>query len=93
MEEPAERREDHQKWRENMEKQIEANTLITRNTQIKVDEVFDILVAARMAFKFFGWIGVAAKWVTIVAGCVTAVAGAVGIVYYMFTHGGNLPHK
>jgi hypothetical protein len=84
-----ERREDHLKWRTEMEKQIKENTAVTKETREKVDEVYAILAAARGAFKFFGLIGVFAKWVGI---CVAAVS-AVLVLIYQLTHGGELPPK
>lgn len=103
--ESEERREDHQKWRTEMEAQLNLNTKMTRqntaiteDTKSKVDEVYDILMTAKGAFKFFGVITSVARWcakvIAVVAKWVTAIAIAIGAVWaliYQFTHGGMPP--
>jgi hypothetical protein len=89
LNDPTERREEHLKWREDMEQQIKENTAVTLETRDKVDEVHDLLQTMKGAIKALGWIGTVAKWVGIVAGATSAVL----VVWYQVTHGGEMPKK
>lgn len=63
----------------------EIEEMLKTNTDT-INEMRDILVAAKGAFKVLGWLGVVFKWVGVVASGVTAV--------YVLLHlgnGGNLP--
>ena len=83
-------------WRKKMEREVAElreemanNTAITAQVKASTDEVYDILTAAKGAFRVLGWIGVAAKWIGIIAGAVTAA----WILWYQIRHGGDLPKK
>jgi hypothetical protein len=87
MSDPNERREEYREWRTAMEKQIAENTAMTAETKSKVDDVFDILVAARGAIKVLNALASVAKWAGIIAGAGTAIY----VVWHQITHGGQLP--
>lgn len=84
----------HQKWREYVEKQllenrkiIVENTRLTLETKQGVDEVVDILKAAKGAIKVLGWVAVIAKWLGVLA----AAGSAIYLMWHQITHGGQLP--
>jgi hypothetical protein len=52
--------------------------------QPKVDEIYNILVNAKGAFKFFNWVGRVAKWITLVSAAATVLWHFV--LAYLFTN-------
>lgn len=64
----------------NIETSLEANTAVTH-------EVRDLLDAFRGGFKVLGWLGLGLKWL----GGIATACVALYTVFYMLTHGGNLP--
>ena len=85
--ESEERREDHLKWRTDMESQLKANTEITNEAKAKIDEVYNILDTAKGAFKFFSILSTVMKWLGIIAAAITAI----WVFVHQITHGGSLP--
>lgn len=63
------------------------NTAITLDTKEKVDEVYEILVAAKGAIKVMNALAAIAKW----AGIIAAAATAIYVTWHQLTHGGSLP--
>ena len=83
-------------WRAEVERQLLAdriaiaeNTAITLETKEGVNEIVNILKAAKGAIKVLGWVAAIAKWV----GIISVAASAVWALWYQATHGGDLPHK
>ena len=53
--------------------EVAANTTITNEILATIEDVREILNAARGAFKVLNWLGIVAKWVAAIAGAVAAV--------------------
>ena len=62
----------------NLDKKVEANTEVTMASSGKVDEVHEILTAAKGFFKVAKWVGIALKWL----GASCAAISAAIILYF-----------
>lgn len=68
------------------DRMAEIEEMLKTNTDT-INEMRDILVAAKGAFKVLGWLGVIFKWVGGIASALTAIY----VLFYAMTHGGDLP--
>ena len=85
---------ENDEWRVKVESQIvdltvkvDANTEITEQTKERVDEVYEVLLTLKGAFKAMGWLAKAAQYLSYLMG----LGSAVWLIWYQATHDGNIP--